>query len=149
MKTHRTKIPVCRSTGFTLMEVLLVLATMGMIMAMVMPHVLGRQQHASIDATRVSVEGLTQALRLYSLDHRGRFPNSSEGLSVLIEPPGSVDARWRRPYLDLVPKDAWGNKFLYLSPGVKNPNTFDLSSAGPDGVRGNFDDITNWDNVTP
>jgi len=127
------------------MEVLLVLGIMGIIMAMVMPRVLGRQKHASIDATRVSVEGLTQALRLYSLDHRGRYPNSSENLTVLIENPGSRDPRWRGPYLDRMPQDAWGNDFLFVSPGVKNPETFDISSSGPDGVLGNADDINNWD----
>lgn len=134
-----------RRTAFTLMEVLLVLGIMGIIMAMVVPRVLGRQKHASIDATRVSVEGLTQALRLYSLDHRGRYPNSSENLTVLITNPGSRDARWRGPYLDRMPQDAWGNDFLFVSPGVKNPETFDISSSGPDGIHGTADDINNWD----
>jgi general secretion pathway protein G len=131
--------------GFTLMEVLMVLGIMGIIMAMVMPRVLGRQQHASIDATRVSIEGLTQALRLYSLDHRGRYPGSSENLSVLIENPGRRDTRWRGPYLDRMPQDAWGKDFLFVSPGVKNPDSFDIISPGPDGVLGNADDIHNWD----
>ena len=132
-------------SAFTLMEVLLVLGIMGIIMAMVMPRVLGRQQHASIDATRVSIEGLTQALRLYSLDHRGRFPTSGDGLSVLVNQPGSRDTRWRGPYLDRMPQDAWGKKFHYVFPGVKKAGAFDISSAGPDGILGNTDDITNWD----
>jgi general secretion pathway protein G len=114
-------------------------------MAMVVPRVLGRQKHASIDATHVSIEGLTQALRLYSLDHRGRYPNSNESLTVLITNPGSRDTRWRGPYLDRMPQDAWGNDFLFVSPGMKNPETFDISSSGPDGIHGTADDINNWD----
>lgn len=132
-------------TAFTLMEVLLVLGIMGIIMAMVVPRVLGRQKHASIDATNVSIEGLTQALRLYSLDHRGRYPNGSESLTVLVKNPGSRDTRWRGPYLDRMPQDAWGNDFLFVSPGVKNSETFDISSSGPDGIHGTADDINNWD----
>jgi len=145
--TNTTKTMSARSrrAAFTLMEVLLVLAIMGIIMAMVMPRVLGRQQHASIDATRMSIEGLTQALRLYSLDHRGRYPTNGDSLDVLVDNPGSRDTRWRGPYLDRMPLDAWGNKFMFVSPGVRNSDSFDISSSGPDGVLGNSDDITNWE----
>ena len=131
--------------GFTLIEVLLVLGIMGIIMAMVVPRMLGRQQHASIDATRVSIEGLTQALRLYSLDHHGRFPTTADSLEVLVADPGGRDKKWRGPYLDRTPQDGWGSEFMYWCPGIHNKETFDISSAGPDGVFGNADDVNNWD----
>jgi general secretion pathway protein G len=138
--------PDYKRRGFTLMEVLLVLGIMGVIMAMVMPRVLGRQKHASIDATRVSIEGLTQALRLYALDHHGRCPTTGDTLKVLLENPNRRDAKWRGPYLDRSPQDAWGNEFVYRCPGIHNKESFDITSAGPDGVLSNSDDINNWDN---
>lgn len=134
-----------RRSGFTLMEVLLVLAILGVIMTMVVPKVLGRQQHANADATRVSIGGLSQALKLYSLDHSGQFPASADGLSTLLRAPDARDPRWRGPYLEKEPVDAWGNPFQYEFPGRRNPDSFDISSAGPDGTHGTADDIGNWD----
>lgn len=134
-----------RRSGFTLMEVLLVLAIIGVIMTMVVPKVLGRQQHANTDATKVSIGGLTQALKLYSLDHSGQFPVSAEGLNALLKAPGARDPRWRGPYLEKEPVDAWGNPFQYEFPGRRNPESFDISSAGPDRTHGTTDDIGNWD----
>lgn len=141
MISHRR---VKRRSGFTLMEVLLVLAIIGVIMTMVVPKVLGRQQHANADATKVSIGGLTQALKLYSLDHSGQFPVSAEGLNTLLKAPGARDPRWRGPYLEKEPVDAWGNPFQYEFPGRKNPESFDISSAGPDRIHGTADDIANW-----
>ena len=77
------------------MEVLLVLGILGVIMAMVVPKVLGRQKHASIDATRISIGGLSQALKLYSLDHGGDFPSATAGLEVLLKKPASQDPAWK------------------------------------------------------
>ncbi|MCH2213290.1 MAG: type II secretion system major pseudopilin GspG [Fuerstiella sp.] len=141
MKHH----PNSRRHGFTLMEVLLVLGIMGIIMAMVVPRLLGRQQLASIDTTYGSIEGITQALRLYSLDHHGRYPTTADSLQVLVSRPSNSDSKWRGPYLERTPQDAWGNDFDYRSPGVHLKDTFDISSAGPDGIPGSDDDITNWD----
>lgn len=132
-------------SGFTLMEVLLVLGIMGVIMAMVVPKVLGRQKHASVDATKVSLSGLAQALKLYSLDHAGDFPSTSEGLNVLLRAPGRPDPAWRGPYLEQEPKDAWGQPLVYTYPGRRNVDSFDVSSAGPDHIHGTADDIGNWE----
>ncbi len=131
--------------GFTLMEVLLVLGILGVIMAMVVPKVLGRQKYASIDATRVSIGGLTQALKLYSLDHAGDFPSAADGLTVLLKKPARSDASWKGPYLEQEPKDAWGQPLIYTFPGKHNLEGFDVSSAGPDHVHGTPDDIGNWE----
>jgi general secretion pathway protein G len=131
--------------GFTLMEVLLVLGILGVIMAMVVPKVLGRQKYASIDATRISIGGLSQALKLYSLDHAGDFPSAADGLTVLIKKPTRADASWKGPYLEQEPKDAWGQSLVYTYPGKHNADSFDVSSAGPDHVHGTPDDIGNWE----
>ncbi len=131
--------------GFTLMEVLLVLGILGVIMAMVVPKVLGRQKHASVDATRISIGGLSQALKLYSLDHAGDFPTTADGLNVLLRRPTRPDSAWKGPYLEKEPRDAWGQPLVYAFPGRFNADGFDISSAGPDHVHGTPDDIGNWD----
>ena len=124
------------------MEILLVLAILGVVMAMVMPRLMGRQQHANADATKISIAGLSQALKLYSLDHSGNLPKSAEGLNVLMSNPGN-DNQWRGPYLDDEPTDAWGSQFEYHYPGKKNADSFDIVSPGPDRVMGTNDDIRN------
>lgn len=127
--------------GFTLMEVLLVLAIMGVIMSMVVPKVLGRQKHANEDATRLSIQGLKQALKMYSMDHGGDFPPATVGLDVLLKAPARKDSRWRGPYLEQEPLDAWGSPLTYVIPGRKNPDSCDITSPGPDRVLGTEDDI--------
>ena len=133
---------LARRSAFTLMELLLVLAILLVIAGLVVPKLVGRQQSANIDATKISIEGLQQALRLYSVDHAGAFPKSSGGLSVLLEKPAK-DANWRGPYLEKAPLDAWGGEFQYRKPGSHN-NEFDIVSAGPDQVFGTEDDLGNW-----
>lgn len=132
-------------SAFTLMEVLLVLGILGVIMAMVVPKVLGRQRYASIDATKVSIAGLSQALKLYSLDHGGDFPSAAEGLNVLVKQPAKQDPSWKGPYLEKEPRDAWGQPLSYVYPGKHNVDSFDIMSAGPDRVAGTVDDIGNWE----
>lgn len=127
--------------AFTLMEVLLVLGILGVIMAMVVPKVLGRQKYASIDATKVSMGGLTQAIRMYSMDHNGDLPGMNDGLSVLMKQPSRPDPNWRGPYIEQDPKDAWGQAFKYVRPGKNGDQSFDIVSAGPDRVFGTPDDI--------
>ncbi len=139
LKVHRTL-----RAGFTLMELLLVLAILGVIMAMVVPNLLGRQKYANIDATQISVRGAEQALKMYSIDHLGDMPSTSEGFQALIQPRSTKDKRWRGPYLDRMPTDAWGVELKYEFPGRRNKSTFDVSSSGPDKTFGTDDDIGNW-----
>ena len=129
--------------AFTLLEVLLVLAILGIIMSLVVPQLMGRQTEASIDATRLSIRGLDQALKIYALDHSGRYPNSNNGLSVLVTRPSQPDPRWKGPYLETLPLDAWGNPFEYRFPGSRDRRGYDIISAGPDQTMNTEDDITN------
>jgi general secretion pathway protein G len=132
-----------RRRGFTLMEVLLVLAILGVIMSMVVPKLVGRQHYANIDATRISIRGVEQAVKLYSLDHAGRYPGSEQGLKVLMTKDGK-DSRWRGPYLEREALDAWGSPLQYAFPGQKNAGGVDIVSAGPDRQFNTADDIGNW-----
>lgn len=142
--THRRPI---RRSGFTLMEVLLVLAILGVIMSMVVPKLAGRQHYANVDATRISIRGVEQAVKLYSLDHSGRYPTGEQGLKVLTAKEGK-DARWRGPYLEREAIDAWGQAFQYRFPGQKNSGGIDIVSAGPDRQFNTADDIGNWGEET-
>lgn len=132
-------------SGFTLIELLLVLAILGAIMAMVVPDLLNRQTYANQDATRGSIAGAEKAVEMYSIDHLGTYPPSSDGFAILIQDQ-SQDKRWRGPYLATKPKDAWGNALKYEYPARKSSGKFDIISAGPDGQHGTDDDIGNWEN---
>lgn len=141
---HNQLVSSRRTAAFTLMELLLVIAILLVIAGLVVPKLAGRQKSASIDATKISIRGLEQAIRLYSIDHEGDAPTTSNGLAVLTEST-KKDPKWRGPYLEKTPVDAWGKPFQYRNPGTHNVNGFDIVSAGPDHVFGNDDDIGNWE----
>ncbi|MFN0050667.1 MAG: type II secretion system major pseudopilin GspG [Planctomycetales bacterium] len=130
--------------GFTLMEVLLVLAILGVIIALVVPNLIGAQKQANIDATKVQISGIEKGCEMYALHHAGSFPLS---LEELVSKPGN-DAHWKGPYLNsqTLPTDPWGNQLQYAYPGqnqggIDKP---DIWSMGPDRQANTADDITNW-----
>lgn len=135
--------------GFTLMEVILVLAILGVLAAMVVPGLMNRQQSANIDITRQSIKSLEMALSMYKVDHGGEYPASNDGLNVLISRPSS-DAKWKGPYVDnanALPADAWGNPLQYQYPGQHHASDGkpDIWSWGPDKADNTEDDISNWE----
>ncbi len=130
-----------RERGFTLVEMLLVLVILGVLAAIVYPKVVGRGQEARLQAARTQIASFTTALGAFEVDN-GFFPKGKNGLMDLVQKPGTAQ-NWHQ-YLDSVPKDPWGNDYVYEYPGRHNPNGFDLSSMGPDGRAGSDDDITNW-----
>jgi len=128
--------------GFTLIELLVVIVILGILAAIVVPRITGRVDEARIEATKVQIKAIKDSLEQYKLDN-GFYPTTKQGLRALVEKPNSppVPTRWRQ-YLDKLPKDAWGNDFIYISPGVQGP--FELRSLGPDGKEGTEDDIDVW-----
>jgi general secretion pathway protein G len=119
-----------------------------MLAAMVVPQLLGRQKRANIDAARLSITGLEQALEMYALDHDGEFPPTNQGLEVLIVPQPN-DPNWKSAYLKnstSLPLDPWGNPFQYEYPGQHQTSGEkpDIWSWGPDKTNGTQDDINNW-----
>ena len=136
--------------GFTLIELLVVLVIIGILAGYIGPKIMGHPEEAKRTMAGVQIQGLESALKLYKLDN-GEYPSTEQGLSALVEPPavGKLPPKWRKGgYLekDKLPKDPWGNDFVYLCPGVHGD--FDLSSYGRDGQAGgeNEDaDINNWD----
>jgi len=131
-----------KSKGFTLIELLVVIIILGLLAAIIVPRVTGRVDEAKIETTKVQMKAIKDALEQYRLDN-GRYPTTEQGLKALVEKPTTppIPPRWKK-YLDSVPKDAWGNDFIYISPGVNNP--YELRSPGPDGEEGTEDDIDIW-----
>ena len=130
--------------GFTLLELLVVVAIIGLLAGYVGPKYFGQIGKAEVKAARAQFDALEKALDVYRLDV-GRYPTTEQGLNALVVAPGGV-TRWAGPYLKKgVPTDPWGHPFVYLSPGVHGD--FDLSSYGRDAVPGGSGedtDITNW-----
>ena len=134
-----------RQRGFTLIELMVVLAIIGVLAALIVPNVLGRADDARITAARTDVGNVIQALKLYKLDNQ-RFPTTEQGLKALILKPTTepVPGNWK-PYLDKLPSDPWGRPYQYLNPGIKGE--VDVLSFGADGQaggEGNNADLGSW-----
>jgi general secretion pathway protein G len=128
--------------GFTLIEVLVVIIILGLIAALVVPRITGRLDEAKVEATKIQMRSIKDALEQYKLDN-GTYPTTEQGLKALVEKPNTppLPSRWR-PYLDKLPQDAWGRDFVYLSPGINRP--FELRSLGADGKEDTEDDLDVW-----
>jgi len=134
--------------GLTLVEILLVVVIIGVLAAMVIPNLAGRGEEARRSTARADIDAnLSTALDMYELDN-GRFPTTAQGLTALVTEPTEtpVPKGWNGPYIKkkTVPKDPWGNDYVYVSPGAHNKEDYDLSSLGSDSVESE-DDITNWE----
>jgi len=133
------------SKGFTLLELLVVLVILGLLASIVGPRLLNQVSGSKSKTTRLQIEEFATALDLYYLDV-GRFPSSSEGLEALVSAPDSARF-WNGPYLKkkVIRPDAWGNEFIYESPG--DHGEYDLYSLGADnreGGEGDAADIVSW-----
>ena len=128
-------------TGFTLIEIMLVVVIIGILAAMVVPRLAGRTEQAKIAVTTADVKtNIPLALDLYELDI-GTYPATLNDLKS-----NNVNSEsWRGPYTKGSPKDAWGKTYYYTCPGTHNNGDYDVYSSGPDGQPGNDDDIHNWE----
>src|SRR5438270_13985211 len=120
--------------GFTLIEVLVVVAILAILAAIVVPRVMDRPDEAKRVAAKADVNGIVQSLKMYRLDN-GFYPSTDQGLVALVQRPTSnpQPPSWK-PYLDRLPKDPWGSDYQYLNPGVRSE--IDVFSLGADRVRG-------------
>lgn len=131
--------------GFTLIELLLVLVILASLTAIVAPKFTNHAKRARMTQARAQISQFGTALDAFNIDI-GRFPTTTEGLKALVQKPAGLN-QWREPYLSrqtTVPKDPWGNDYIYKCPGQHNQYEFDISSMGPDGKTGGDDDIDNW-----
>ena len=132
------------NSGFTLVELLVVMIIIGLLAALVGPRFIRQEEKAKVKAAQAQVELLSTALDTFRLD-LGRYPTTQEGLQALRQNPGGLE-RWDGPYLKKeVPLDPWGKPYAYKSPGEHG--AFDLLSYGADGVsggEGDNRDLTSW-----
>src|SRR6266446_9799159 len=135
-------------TGFTLIEIMVVIVILGILAALVVPRIIERPDEARVTAAKIDIATLMTALKLYRLDNQ-RYPTTEQGLAALVARPISPPSppNWKpNGYLERLPKDPWGNPYQYLSPGLHGE--IDVFSFGADGQPGGtgFDaDIGSWD----
>jgi len=139
----RKRTPGRLARAFTLIELLLVLVILATLAALVVPKFTKRSEQAKTTGARTDIANIEVALDAFEIDC-GRYPSTEEGIKALLDQPGGV-TEWHGPYLKRgVPKDPWGNPYIYRYPGQHNVNGYDLYSFGPDGQEGGVDDIDNW-----
>ncbi|MCD6384733.1 type II secretion system major pseudopilin GspG [Candidatus Sumerlaeota bacterium] len=130
--------------GFTFLEIMFVVAIIGILLSIAIPRFTGKAQRAKIRAAKFQIAQFKTVLGAYEMDV-GSFPTTAQGLKALVErPPDVPEEDWHGKYIDSIPKDPWHQEYIYRSPGEHNPD-YDLFSKGPDRQEGTEDDITNWE----
>src|ERR1700756_3126989 len=126
--------------GFTLLELLVVLAILGLLIGLVAPRALSLLSSSKEKIVRIDIERLAGNLDIYKLDV-GTYPTSDQGLQALISRPQGTE-RWNGPYLkgDKLPEDPWGHAFVYRAPSQRPGHEYDLYSLGPSGQAGGAGD---------
>lgn len=132
------------SRGFTLLEILVVLAILGLLVGVLVRNVTGNLDRGSQDAARLFVATTLQAPLVEYRIHTGDYPTTAEGLQALVTRPQNRGDRWRGPYVKNIPLDPWGEPYMYRYPGTRNTDSYDIFSKGPDRTEGTADDIGNW-----
>src|SRR5262245_31043534 len=138
------------TAGFTLIELMVVIIILGLLAAIVMPRIVGETDKARYGAALAQMRILEDALKRYKLDN-GLFPTTEQGLEALVRRPtsGILPRGWPEGgYLDKqeIPRDPWGNTYIYIAPGQHSPD-YDLKSLGADGGEGGDSynaDIESW-----
>ncbi|MEQ1861948.1 MAG: type II secretion system major pseudopilin GspG [Chthoniobacteraceae bacterium] len=127
--------------GFTLMEIMLVVAIIALLAGLLVYNQIGVLDTGSETAARANMNTIKMNLVTYRMS-AGNFPSTDQGLKALVSRPESEPRplNWKK-ILDEVPRDPWGREFFYANPGVKHPDSFDLYSAGKDGKPNTEDDV--------
>lgn len=135
-----------KQSGFSLLEVMVVLVIIGMILSIVAPNIMGQQEEAALDKARLDIQQLEDAMNMYKLKNK-KYPTTEQGLEALVTKT-TIDPVPRRfpegGFISKLPEDPWGNPYQLVSPGEMGK--IDIFSMGPDGEVGTDDDIGNWVN---
>lgn len=142
-KSNFMRQPHARVHGFTLLELLVVVAIIGLLAAYVGPRYFSQLGKSESTVAKAQIESFEKALDQYRLD-TGRYPATEQGLAVLVVKPAN-DKKWNGPYLSKdVPSDPWGNPYRYRNPGAKGE--YEILSYGKDGLPGGADDAADISN---
>jgi general secretion pathway protein G len=129
--------------GFTLLEILVVIAILGLLIGLVAPAALRQLGGARISVARQSIERIGSILDLYKLDI-GSYPTTEQGLAALVDRPTGVNNAWNGPYVKGgAPLDPWNHPYSYRNPSSRAGHDYDLCSAGPSGTASGGDAICN------
>ncbi|KWK55770.1 type II secretion system protein GspG [Burkholderia stagnalis] len=133
--------------GFTLIEIMVVVAILGILAALIVPKIMSRPDEARRIAAKQDIGTIMQSLNLYRLDN-GRYPAQEQGLHALVQKPAidPMPNNWKDGgYLERLPNDPWGNAYQYLSPGTHGAiDVFSYGADGKAGGDGNDADIGSW-----
>ena len=136
-----------RQTGFTLLEVMVVVVILGILAALIVPKIISRPDEARIIAAKQDIASLQQALKLYRLDNQ-RYPSSEQGLQALVVKPSTspLPPNWKAGgYIERLPRDPWGNPYQFLNPGLHGEiDVFSFGADGAPGGEGNDADVGSW-----
>lgn len=123
--------------GMSLLEIMVVITLIGLVTAAIGVAVMSQLSKGQTDSARNQAYEIGKSLELYKLN-MGRYPTTAEGLQALVTPPKG------KPLMDALPKDPWGNDYIFTIPGQKNASKYDIRSKGSDGQEGTDDDAGNW-----
>ena len=128
-----------KQSGFTLIEVIVVLVILGILASIVAPNVIGNVDKSRVVKAKQDIRAIESALQIYRVDNY-KYPSTDQGLQALVEKPssGSEAKNWQKGgYIPKLPKDPWQNDYQYISPGESGD--YDLYTLGADGVPGGED----------
>ncbi|MCF8037761.1 MAG: type II secretion system major pseudopilin GspG [Desulfohalobiaceae bacterium] len=137
-----------REKGFTLIELMVVIVILGVLAGLIVPRLTDKPERARVVKAKMQIENISMALKQFKLDN-GFYPSTEQGLQALVsKPSGGQELKYypEKGYISQIPKDPWGNEYIYIYPGEHED--FDLLSLGADGKEGGdgFDeDIGNWE----
>jgi general secretion pathway protein G len=135
-------------SGFTLIEIMVVIIILGILVGLIVPRFMEKPEKARVVKAKMQIESISAALKEYKLDN-GDYPTTEQGLEALAEKPsiGKIPKKYpEKGYLPKIPKDPWGNDYVYTSPGEHGD--FDLISYGADGEEGGEGkdaDVQSWE----
>ena len=129
-----------------MIEMMVVVVVIGILAAAIVPQFLHTTKDAKISAAKAHIAELESALERFYVQ-MDRYPTTTEGLAVLVDPPADAGDKWRGPYIKRLRPDPWNTPYQYKRPGTHHPTGFDLWSRGADaaeGGEGPAADIGNW-----
>jgi len=138
--------PLREQSGFTLIEIMVVVVIIGILASLVAPSVMRRIDEANVVKAKQDIRAYETALSLYRMDNF-RYPSTDQGLKALVEKPADPNVRnWKEGgYIQSMRKDPWGNEYVFLSPGTRGEyDIYTLGADGQPGGEGNDADIGNW-----